>query len=280
VGVSETLERSVEAVGRLRDLVRSGPGLVVLTGAGMSTDSGIPDYRGPNAVNRTPMTFQEFCSGPVTQQRYWARSYVGWQRMSRALPNDGHRALAVLEDAGHVSTLITQNVDGLHHEAGSQNVVDLHGRVDEVICLSCRAVTSRAEVQRRLDEANPGHVVDGSVRTAPDGDVLLEDTDGFVVVDCASCGGVLKPHVVFFGESVAPEIVERCFAEVDEARALLVLGSSLTVHSGLRFVRRAAKNGIPIAIVNRGATRADELATLRIDDGCSETLRELSDRRA
>jgi NAD-dependent SIR2 family protein deacetylase len=267
-----TLEPLVDPIDELRDLVRGGPGLLVLTGAGMSTDSGIPDYRGPNAVSRTPMTFQEFRSGPVAQQRYWARSYIGWQRMSRAVPNDGHLALAALESDGHVSTLITQNVDGLHDEAGSRNVVNLHGRVDEVVCLGCRTVTSRAAVQVRLDAANADFVIDDAVRTAPDGDVLLDVTEGFEVVGCEGCDGVLKPHVVFFGESVPAPTVERCFADVDAARAMLVLGSSLTVHSGLRFVRRAHRNGIPVAIVNRGATRGDEFATLRVDGGCSETL--------
>src|SRR6478752_5708640 len=154
----------VDTSAELRALVLGGPGLVVLTGAGMSTDSGIPDYRGPDSVPRTPMTFQQFRSGPAAQQRYWARSYLGWQRMSRAEPNDGHRALAALERDGHVSTLITQNVDGLHGEAGSNQVVDLHGRVDEVICLGCREVTPRDAMQVRLDDANPGFVAGDGLR--------------------------------------------------------------------------------------------------------------------
>ena len=263
---------SAEAV---RELVLAGPGVVVLTGAGMSTDSGIPDYRGPNSVARTPMTYQHFRSGALAQQRYWARSYLGWHHMGRALPNDGHRALARLERDGHVTTLITQNVDGLHGDAGSSRVVDLHGRVDEVICMDCGDVTSRESVQLRLAAANPAFTAD-AVRALPDGDVDHDDTDGFVVVECVRCDGPLKPRVVFFGESVPAPTVEQCFAAVDDARALLVLGSSLTVHSGLRFVRRAHKRGVPIAIVNRGATRADDLATVRLDAGCTETLTALA----
>ena len=258
----------------LREVVASD-GLLVLTGAGMSTDSGIPDYRGPNSVPRSPMTYQHFVSGPKAQQRYWARAYVGWSRMWRARPNDGHRARAALEHAGAVDLVITQNVDGLHGEAGSRDVVDLHGRIDEVICLECRDVTSRAALQERLAAANVGFVLEGDVMAAPDGDADVDDTGDFVVVGCERCAGALKPNVVFFGENVARETVDRCFAAVDGADALLVLGSSLTVHSGLRFVRRAHKRGIPIVVVNRGATRADELATLKIDAGCTETLRAL-----
>jgi NAD-dependent SIR2 family protein deacetylase len=260
----------------LSDLLAAGSGVVVLTGAGVSTDSGIPDYRGPNAVARTPMTFQEFVSGASAQQRYWARSYLGWRTMSRALPNDGHRALAELERTGVISTLITQNVDGLHRDAGSVRVVELHGRVDEVVCLGCRVVTDRTALQQRLDEVNPSFAVDASPRVLPDGDVDLEATGDFVVVACDTCGGVLKPHVVFFGENVERVTVDRCFAAVDGARALVVFGSSLTVHSGLRFVKRAHKRGIPIAIVNRGVTRADDLASIRVHDGCSETLVDLA----
>jgi NAD-dependent SIR2 family protein deacetylase len=270
------LERASPPIDELRAMVLGGPGVVVLTGAGMSTDSGIPDYRGPNAIPRSPMTFQEFASGPVTQQRYWARSYLGWQRMFRAEPNAGHRALAQLETDGQVTHLITQNVDGLHRRAGSRAVIDLHGRVDEVVCLGCRRVTRRDAVQERLAAANPDFVGDSSLRTAPDGDVDLEATHHFRVVHCEDCEGVLKPHVVFFGESVPRTTVEECFAAVESARALLVLGSSLTVHSGLRFVRRAHRVGVPVAIVNRGATRGDELATLRVDAECTETLVALS----
>jgi NAD-dependent SIR2 family protein deacetylase len=245
---------------------------VVLSGAGMSTDSGIPDYRGPTAVPRAPMTYQEFLSGPAARQRYWARSHLGWQRMRRAVPNDGHRAVAALERAALVTHIITQNVDGLHQAAGSRRVTDLHGRIDEVICLTCQQVTPRSTLHDRLVALNPGFGHSASVPTAPDGDVDLEDTSGFRVASCAHCGGILKPRVVFFGENVPQATVSYCYATVASAALVLVLGSSLTVQSGLRFVRRAHTDGIGVAIVNRGATRGDPLADLRIDAGCSETL--------
>jgi NAD-dependent SIR2 family protein deacetylase len=261
--------------GAALSLLRDRP-LVVLTGAGLSTDSGIPDYRGPGAPDRTPMTFQEFVSGPVPRQRYWARSHVGWSRMGTASPNAGHRAVAALDP----SLLITQNVDGLHEQAGSRDVVALHGRISDVVCLDCRRVSSRADLQQRLDDLNPGWAVThADVAVRPDGDVDLEATDGFVVPACEVCGGVLKPDVVFFGENVPRERVDRCFAAVDalaDDGALLVAGSSLTVMSGLRFVRRAARNGTPVVIVNRGTTRGDDLATYKLDAGCSEFLTELA----
>ncbi len=250
---------------------------VVLTGAGLSTDSGIPDYRGPDSPPRSPMTYQEFVSGRVAQQRYWARSHVGWQRMGLARPNPGHTATAKLQRAGMVHGLITQNVDGLHGEAGARPVIDLHGRIDEVLCLSCRDVTPRVELHERLTDLNPDAGNRSDVSTAPDGDVELEDTAGFVLADCRFCAGPLKPHVVFFGENVPPERVVLSFRAVDEADAILVAGSSLTVMSGLRFVRHAARRGIPIVIVNRGVTRGDPLAALRVDAGCSETLSALAD---
>ncbi len=253
------------------DLVATGS-VLVLTGAGMSTDSGIPDYRGPGAPVRAPMTITEFRSGPVAQQRYWARSHLGWQRMGTAVPNDGHRALAALEHAGYVDTLVTQNVDGLHQQAGSRSVVDLHGRIDEVICLNCGQITSRVELHHRLDALNPGFGQDLHLASAPDGDVEFDDTTGFRVAACRRCSGVLKPNVVFFGDSVAKPLVQQCFAAVDDARSLLVAGSSLTVMSGLRFVRHARRRGIPIVILNRGATRGDDLADWNIDAGCSPTL--------
>jgi NAD-dependent SIR2 family protein deacetylase len=267
--------------------------LVVLTGAGLSTDSGIPDYRGPGAPARMPMTYGEFVSGPVAQQRYWARSHVGWGRMRAAEPNAGHRALAAIDP----TLLITQNVDGLHEAAGSREVVALHGRISRVICLSCRTRSDRADLQHRLEELNPGWAqrhAEALVR--PDGDVELADTADFVVPACEVCRGALKPDVVFFGENVPRERVDRCMAAVDalavpqadppadaasncHAGALLVAGSSLTVMSGLRFVRRAARAGTPIVIVNRGTTRGDELATYRVDVGTSEFLTALADRR-
>ncbi|MCW2736884.1 Sir2 family NAD-dependent protein deacetylase [Nocardioides sp.] len=252
------------------DLLATRP-LVVLTGAGLSTDSGIPDYRGPGSPARAPMTYQEFVASPEAQQRYWARSHLGWQRMGRALPNDGHRALAALDPA----LLITQNVDGLHEAAGSRRVVALHGRVADVICLDCRTTSSRAELERVLDDLNPDWLERHAAAGArPDGDVDLDETHDFVVPTCA-CGGPLKPDVVFFGENVPAERVARCYAAVEALGpdgALLVAGSSLTVMSGLRFVKRAASGGTPIVIVNRGTTRGDALATYALDVGCSEFL--------
>jgi NAD-dependent SIR2 family protein deacetylase len=258
------------------DLMATGS-VVVLTGAGMSTDSGIPDYRGPGAAVRAPMTITEFKSGPVAQQRYWARSHLGWQRMGTAVPNEGHRALAALEHAGYVDALITQNVDGLHQQAGSEQVVDLHGRIDEVVCLLCGQITSRLELHHRLDALNPAFGADLDVASAPDGDVEFDDTAGFRVAACRRCTGVLKPNVVFFGDSVAKPLVQQCFSMVDAAEGLLVAGSSLTVMSGLRFVRHARRRGIPIVILNRGATRGDDLADWKLEAGCSPTLRALCD---
>ena len=262
----------VEALTLLRDRP-----LVVLTGAGLSTDSGIPDYRGPDAPARTPMTYQEFVSGPAAQQRYWARSHLGWGRMGGAEPNDGHRAVARLG----ADLVITQNVDGLHERAGTPRLVALHGRIAEVVCLGCRETSSRSALQERLAELNPGYAErHAAAPVRPDGDVELEDTADFVVPHCPACGGVLKPDVVFFGENVPAERVTRCYAAVEALTegggALLVAGSSLTVMSGLRFVRRAARAGTPVVIVNRGGTRGDELASYRVHAGCSEFLTALA----
>ena len=253
---------------------------VALTGAGMSTDSGIPDYRGSDSPRRTPMTITEFCSGSQAQQRYWARSHVGYSRMTRASPNVGHLALADLERQGVIRAVITQNVDGLHQAAGSQYVIDLHGQIAEVICLDCAARTPRHALQNRLAELNPGFVerVGSAIETAPDGDAVLADVAGFRIAACTNCGGRLKPDVVFFGENVPKQRVEAAFDLVDAAGVLLVAGSSLTVMSGLRFVRRARlRLDIPVVIVNRGPTRGDEFATVLIDGGCSEVIRELAD---
>jgi NAD-dependent SIR2 family protein deacetylase len=244
---------------------------LVLTGAGVSTDSGIPDYRGDGAPVRTPMTISQFRSGHAAQQRYWARSFLGWSAMGTAEPNPTHRILARLESEGRVSGLITQNVDGLHGAAGHRDLVELHGRIDQVVCLDCDARSSRAALQERLVALNRGFAASG-LRILPDGDVDLDSTAGFVVAGCQSCGGVLKPDVVFFGESVPPARVGDCTRRVDEAEALVVLGSSLHVFSGRRFVKQAHARGIPVVIVNRGQTRGDALATLKVDAGCAETL--------
>ena len=257
-----------------------GRQLVVLSGAGLSTDSGIPDYRGPGSPPRSPMTYQEFVSGYVAQQRYWARSHLGWRSMGGAQPNDGHLALAAMETAKVVSAVITQNVDGLHQKAATRSVVDLHGRIADVVCLQCGDRSSRDFLDERLAEANPGFGADGVLDIAPDGDAVLSDVRGFRVLACQVCDGALKPDVVFFGENGPRARVERCYALVAEAQALLVVGSSLTVQSGLRFVRRAHQRALPVVIVNRGATRGDPLADLRVDAGCSPTLCALVDRLA
>ncbi|WP_028647031.1 NAD-dependent protein deacetylase [Nocardiopsis sp. CNT312] len=261
---------------RVREALGPGP-VAAVTGAGMSTDSGIPDYRGPDSPPRTPMTYQQFTGDPAFRRHYWARNHVGWRHMDRVRPNDGHRALADLERLGAVRGVITQNVDTLHSAAGSERVIDLHGRYDRVVCLSCSERTSRARLAERLTALNPGFTGDvPDVEIAPDADAVLASTEGFRVADCASCGGVLKPDIVYFGENVPKGRVHDAYRMVDEARALLVAGSSLTVLSGRRFVKRAAEQGKPVVIVNRGATRADHLAALTVDAGCSPVLRSLA----
>jgi NAD-dependent SIR2 family protein deacetylase len=254
----------------------AGRRVAVLTGAGISTDSGIPDYRGPDSPPSNPMTIQQFTSDPVFRQRYWARNQVGWRHMDETLPNAGHRAVAALERDGVVSGVITQNVDLLHTKAGSRNVINLHGTYAQVICLDCGDSMTRAALGEKLDALNPGFVeraeAIGGLAVAPDADAVVAETDGFRYPACPSCAGMLKPDIVYFGESVPKAAVEQAFSLVDSADALLVAGSSLTVFSGYRFVRHAAAQGIPIAIVNRGPTRGDGLATVKVDGGCSELL--------
>ncbi|MFE0385538.1 NAD-dependent protein deacetylase [Streptomyces bungoensis] len=242
-------------------------GVLVLSGAGISTESGIPDYRGEGGSlsRHTPMTYQDFTASAQARRRYWARSHLGWRTFGRARPNPGHRAVAAFGRHGLLSGVITQNVDGLHQAAGSDGVVELHGSLDRVVCLSCGDVSPRRELARRLEEANPGFApVAAGIN--PDGDASLTDDQvgDFRVVPCALCGGVLKPDVVFFGEAVPPRRVEHCRALVREAASLLVLGSSLTVMSGLRFVRQAAEAGKPVLIVNRDPTRGDRHALTRV----------------
>jgi NAD-dependent SIR2 family protein deacetylase len=256
--------------------------LVVLTGAGCSTESGIPDYRSPGGAwtRHKPIYFSAFVRSEEVRRFYWARSYRGWPRFESARPNDAHRALAELEVRGGVHQLITQNVDDLHQEAGSRAVVQLHGRNRVVVCLDCGGEIPRADMQERLAELNAewlrsAPLLNGEEADfAPDGDAALarELVGGFRVPECHRCGGVLKPAVVFFGESVPPDKVTYAMRRVDEADALLVVGSSLTVWSGFRFAKRAAERGIPIAIVNIGPTRADELATLKIEEKCGLVL--------
>ncbi|HEX6194894.1 MAG TPA: NAD-dependent protein deacetylase [Jiangellaceae bacterium] len=265
------LAQAVELLARRR--------LLVLTGAGISTDSGIPDYRGNGTPRRTPMMYSEFRGSSENRRRYWARSHVGWRRMSTAEPNVGHRAVAELERSGSATGVITQNVDGLHIAAGSRTVVELHGRLADVVCLDCGDRCTRTAVHQRLAALNP-EFNDVSAELRPDGDVDLEKLDGFVVAGCEECGGVLKPDVVFFGENVPRDRVATSTRMTDEAEALLVAGSSLAVLSGYRFVRQAHARGIPVAIVNRGATRGDDLADVKIDAGCSETLNVLAESLA
>ena len=257
--------------------ILAGTRFTVLTGAGISTDSGIPDYRGPDSPPRTPMTYQQFVGDEAFRRHYWARNHVGWRHMRTTLPNAGHRALVGLERRGLLTGVITQNVDLLHEQAGARNVIDLHGHYNEVICLSCRTVFTRAHVHERLEQANPDFAVEvGDVEIAPDADAVLVDTAGFVVPPCEVCGGMLKPNIVYFGENVPKDRVADAFAMLDDGGALLVAGSSLTVMSGLRFVRRAHAADKPVVIVNRGTTRGDELADLVVDDGTSEFLAELA----
>lgn len=254
----------------------TGRPVAVLTGAGVSTDSGIPDYRGPDSPPSDPMTIRQFTSDPLFRQRYWARNHVGWRHMDDTLPNAGHRALAALERASVVMGVITQNVDLLHTKAGSQNVVNLHGTYARVICLCCGYTMSRVALAEELEALNPGFIeraeAVGGLAVAPDADAAVADTSSFRYVDCPRCGGMLKPDIVYFGESVPKDVVSEAYSLVDQAEALLVAGSSLTVFSGYRFVRHAAAQGIPVAIVNRGRTRGDELATVKVDGGCSELL--------
>jgi NAD-dependent SIR2 family protein deacetylase len=254
----------------------AGRRVAVLTGAGISTDSGIPDYRGPDSPPSNPMTIRQFTSDPEFRQRYWARNHVGWRHMDDTVPNAGHRALAALEDAGVVTGLITQNVDLLHTKAGSRNVINLHGTYAQVACLDCGYTMSRAALAERLEALNPGFIERaervGGLAVAPDADASITDTASFRYLDCPACGGMLKPDIVYFGESVPKAVVAEAFSLVDDADALLVVGSSLTVFSGYRFVRHAAARGMPVAIINRGRTRGDDLATVKVDGGCSELL--------
>lgn len=267
-----------EATDVLARLLAAGD-VVVLSGAGISTESGIPDYRGPSGalVRHTPMTYQTFVGDPAARRRYWARSHVGWRAVARATPNQGHLAVARLQREGLVGGIVTQNVDGLHQAGGARGVVELHGSLGQVVCLDCGDLSSREELDLRLRETNPWF--DARVTAVnPDGDADLreDEVDGFRTVGCRACDGMLKPDVVFFGETVPAERVQECFALVESARLLLVLGSSLTVMSGRRFVLRAAKLGIPVAIVNQGPTRGDGYAALTLDAPLGVVLPELA----
>jgi NAD-dependent SIR2 family protein deacetylase len=259
----------------LRDFIARHQRLLVLTGAGCSTASGIPDYRdAAGQWKRTqPVTLQDFLASEHTRKRYWARGLVGWRLMRRAQPNGAHRSLANLERSGRIEQLVTQNVDGLHQAAGSRSVIDLHGRVDAVVCLSCKRRSPRERVQAELVARNPAFAV-LDAEGAPDGDADLEGVDftAFDVPPCDACGGLLKPDVVFFGESVPAERVRLAMAAADRADALLVVGSSLMVLSGFRFAKAMAAAGKPIAAVNLGRTRADDLLALKVEDRCTAAL--------
>ena len=251
----------------------------LLTGAGISTDSGIPDYRGPTAPPRNPLTYQEFMGDPQLRRRYWARNHVGWANMRSAAPNTGHLAAAAMERAGLLSGIVTQNVDRLHEAAGAENVVDLHGRFDQVLCTHCGTNYSRAFLAIILNELNPGFLeaveAAGGVSAAPDADADLASENliaQFNIAKCSLCGGLLKPDFVFFGENVPKDRVVRAFSMVDAAEALVVAGSSLMVQSGLRFAKKAAKDGKPVIIINRGETRGDSLATVKLEVGVAEAM--------
>ena len=264
-----------EAAARLGDWLAARRQVFVLTGAGVSTGSGIPDYRDADGAWKrpAPVTWQAFTGDPAVYRRYWARSNVGWPRFAAARPNPAHRALAALEAEGRIATLLTQNVDGLHQVAGSRAVIDLHGRLDQVVCLGCGARQLRADLQPRLLADNPGWSP-GAAATAPDGDAdIAADAEfRFVPPHCRDCGGLLKPDVVFFGENVPRERVWQAQAALDASDGMLVIGSSLMVYSGFRFARRAVDAGLPLAILNRGSTRADALAALKLDAEIGATL--------
>jgi len=272
---------------RLAELLRGKPA-AVLTGAGLSTDSGIPDYRGEGAPQRTPMTFQTFIADERARKRYWAGSHLGWRLFRAAEPNLGHLSLARLEEGAAITGVITQNVDGLHTQAGSRHVVELHGSMDRVICLDCGQAFGRDSIAARLEAANPVLMAgDGSggrnddadvVRIAPDGDADVSDIDSFTIPDCTVCGGMLKPNVVFFGELVPTGRFLEATALVTAAQALVVAGSSLAVNSGIRLVELARRRKLPIVVINRGATKGDGRAVIKIEAGTSETLAGLADR--
>ena len=266
----------MEGMIALVEFIERYSNLFVLTGAGCSTDSGIPDYRDAAGEwkRQQPITYQRFVADEWARKRYWARSLVGFQRLQHARPNDAHRSLADLEHRGRVTQLVTQNVDGLHQAAGSQNVIDLHGRIDTVRCLGCGRRGSRHALQLELEQRNPDFAALDAGK-APDGDADLEHMafGTFDVPPCARCGGLLKPDVVFFGEGVPPDRVQRAMDAIDLSDAMLVVGSSLMVYSGFRFVKAMADAGKPIAAINLGRTRADELLTLKIADRCATALR-------
>lgn len=258
----------------------AGRRVAVLTGAGVSTDSGIPDYRGEGAPVRRPMTFQTFLGDVRARKRYWAGSHLGWRHFAAAGPNSGHVALAELERAGVVNGVVTQNVDGLHLRAGSRRVVDVHGSIDRVLCLDCGQFFARDDIAARMTRDNPWLAHPEEIRLNPDGDVDIDAVDEMVVPECSVCGGMLKPDVVFFGEFVPPAKFTAGAALIRGAEALVVAGSSLVVNSGIRLVDQAVKRRLPIVVINRGETKGDGRAAVKIDAGASEVLVALRERLA
>lgn len=252
-----------------------GKRTLVLTGAGISTSSGIPDYRGAGRVQKHPLTFDEFMGSKENQARYWARSYVGWHRIASAEPNPGHLALSEAEQLSKIFHIITQNVDGLHQKAGSKNVVELHGRLDRVLCTGCGDILARSELDGRIHALNPNFRDLENVEFSPDGDAEVEPPRDFQVPSCGVCGSHYKPDVVFFGEQVPKTRVEKAENLIVEAEAILVAGSSLTVNSGLRLVKQAKKRELPVVIVNLGETKADSVADVKLNASTTDVLREL-----
>ena len=259
------------------DALRGGT-FSILTGAGVSTDSGIPDYRGEGAPVRQPMTVQQFLGDERARKRYWAGSHLGWRRFDGAQPNAGHLAIAGMEADGVLDGVVTQNVDGLHLKAGSQHVVDLHGSMDKVRCLNCGQVFARADVATRITADNPWLEAPDAVQLRPDGDVEVRNVDAFVIPECTICGGMLKPEVVFFGEVVPAPKFTAASALVAAADALVIAGSSLVVNSGIRLLQVANRRRMPVVIINRGETKGDGRATVKIDAGTSETLVAIRER--
>lgn len=267
--------QATAAVGRAIDAL-AGRRIAILTGAGVSTDSGIPDYRGKGAPTRTPMTAQQFLASAAARRRYWVGSHLGWRAFAASSPNDGHAALADLERDGVVSGIITQNVDGLHLRAGSRRVVELHGTMRRVFCTHCGQVFDRRDLAVRVESDNPWITVPENVELGPDGDVLPSASDAFVVPECSVCQGMLKPDVVFFGEYIPIEKFQEAEQLVRSSEALVVAGSSLVVNSGIRLLERARRRKLPVVIINRGQTRADARATVKVDAGTTEVLRALA----
>ncbi|WP_298742457.1 Sir2 family NAD-dependent protein deacetylase [uncultured Microbacterium sp.] len=276
--MSTVLELDAQAtatVGRAIDAL-AGRRIAVLTGAGVSTDSGIPDYRGKGAPTRTPMTAQQFLASESARRRYWVGSHLGWRAFAASAPNGGHAALADLEHQGVVSGIITQNVDGLHLRAGSRRVVELHGTMRRVLCTHCGQVFDRRDLAVRVEADNPWITVPENVELGPDGDVLPSSSDAFRVPECSVCNGMLKPDVVFFGEYIPIEKFQEAEQLVRTSDALVIAGSSLVVNSGIRLLERARRRKLPVVIINRGQTRADTRATVKVDAGTTEVLRTLA----